>query len=372
MKRLAAMVFALILLIPATGCRLASRNNGRNTQMLEVPEIKSVTEELKKESPSVHITQSPAEKLMNSLVPYSDVNGCFTALIPQGWAVSTAGFDMLYWIRIYDPANPDLQVFTLLKTECLLSSQKSKSFFEKYRNYELYAMSADMIVAQKVEDFYGQFMEFAKFMAQYEPTYKGFEYPQIYTFEVMEKNPYGSIFADLALDDSVIHASFDDVYTGQKGEGMFTGSLCRGLDMGEAGYNEMYNINAVTASYGEFSEYEALLSTIFGSIQYTDVFISTVMKDLMISAEAAAALNSTLQATSDIITGGWNARQKSYDIISAKQSDATMGYERVYNTETGEVYKAYNGFLDIPDIENYYLPVTDDMYSLPVSGYIER
>lgn len=35
-------------------------------------------------------------------------------------------------------------------------------------------------------------------------------------------------------------------------------------------------------------------------------------------------------------------RQNSYDIISQKQSDATLGYEHVYDTETNEIYKAYN------------------------------
>ena len=36
----------------------------------------------------------------------------------------------------------------------------------------------------------------------------------------------------------------------------------------------------------------------------------------------------------------WENRQTTYDIMSQKQSDATLGYERVYNTDTGEIYES--------------------------------
>lgn len=75
--------------------------------------------------------------------------------------------------------------------------------------------------------------------------------------------------------------------------------------------------------------------------------------------------------TSNIITEGWANRQISYDTISQKQSDATLGYEHVYDTETNEIYKAYNGFTD-DYTGSKYQAVTDDMYSSPISGYIEK
>ncbi len=49
-----------------------------------------------------------------------------------------------------------------------------------------------------------------------------------------------------------------------------------------------------------------------------------------------------------------------------------MGYERFYDTETGEIYRAANGFGDSYDGKRYQ-PVTDDnMYTEAISGYIER
>ena len=376
-KRLFALLLCAALLAATAGC---GRTAGEVTDGADIKAAKTAsqtdaaaepTEAPADEAPDFTITSTPAQQLREALVSYTDPNGCFTAVIPEGWAVSTAGYDMYYWIRIYDPAQPDLQVFTLLKTECLLMNDASKSFYESMRGLSLYTMFADMIVVERVEDFYSGFMDFCSFVAQYEPTYAGFEYPQISAFETLESFPYGSYAASAALEDTMLHATFEDYYTGQTGEGMFTGTLCRGFESGGVGCNMLYNINAVTAPYGELAEYESLLAEIFASIQYTDTFISTVMYDLQLQASAAQQLNQTLTETSAIITEGWNARQQSYDIISQKQSDATLGYERVYDVETGEVYRAYNGFTDTPGVESYFLPVTDDMYSAPVAGYIE-
>ena len=57
-----------------------------------------------------------------------------------------------------------------------------------------------------------------------------------------------------------------------------------------------------------------------------------------------------------------------------------MGYDRVYDTRTGEVYRAYDGFYDMYDrnrasFDNQDLRIlkeTDDKrYALPITGYIE-
>lgn len=373
MKRFTAILLTFALLSTMTACGIFNLPVGNGTPTDDTPDGPTAIltpNDNQPKKPEVNISKTPAEELMGKLVPYEDVNGCFTATIPEGWAVSTAGFDMMYWIRIYDPQNPELQVFALLKTECLLMDQNSKAFYENKRNLELYKIFADMIVVEKVEDFYSQLGEFNNFMTAYEPTYAGFEYPQISNFEVLERQDYGSFLSDVAMEDSILHATFDNPATGQKGEGMFTGTLLRGFVMNGVGCNMMYNINAVTAPYGEFAEYEQLLTQIFSSIQYTDAFVSTVMKDQQIKAAGSAQLSQILAETSNIITEGWAARQTNYDSISAKYSDSILGYERVYDVETGEIYKAYIGFTDNPGMSDYYQPVTEDMYSQPVTGYI--
>lgn len=69
--------------------------------------------------------------------------------------------------------------------------------------------------------------------------------------------------------------------------------------------------------------------------------------------------------------GAWENRSKTYDIMSQKQSDTTLGYERVYDTDTGEIYKAYNGFTDDYDGQKYK-SISEEMYIEKTSGYIEK
>ena len=50
--------------------------------------------------------------------------------------------------------------------------------------------------------------------------------------------------------------------------------------------------------------------------------------------------------------------------------DATLGYERVYDSEKNEIYRAPVDFFDYYSGDRYK-PVTDDQYLLPIDGYID-
>lgn len=71
------------------------------------------------------------------------------------------------------------------------------------------------------------------------------------------------------------------------------------------------------------------------------------------------------------MTRGWAERQKGFDARVGKRADATMGYERVVD-ERGDVYRAYNGFMDNPGRSQGFRAAPDDAYSRPLAGYIER
>ena len=70
-----------------------------------------------------------------------------------------------------------------------------------------------------------------------------------------------------------------------------------------------------------------------------------------------------------MIMSSWENRNTSQDIMSQKQSDATMGYERIQDTETGDIYKIDNGFMDHYD-GSRYRSITDDQYTEPVKAVI--
>ena len=307
-----------------------------------------------------------------SLATFRDPKGNFTMKVPKGWAVSSGGFDLLHWIHACDPKKPELGVFVLLKTECLLMNRQSKAFYWDKRGFGLYAMFADMIVVEKVEDFYAQFPAFCAFAAKWEKSYAGFAFPQIAGFELVEKKPARTAMSRVARDDALLRGTFTDPLTKRRGEGLFTGTLCPGVVMGNVGCNVMYNISGVTAPEGELGEWAATLAEVLGSVRYSEAFEATAARDAQIRAAGNAKLAQTLQETSDLVVRGWEERQKGFDARVGKRADATMGYERVVEKDGGKVYRAYNGFLDAPENQKRFQAAPDEAYSRPVEGTIER
>ena len=307
------------------------------------------------------------------LVAFRDPKGNFTMQVPKGWVVSSGGFDLLHWIHACDPKRPELGVFTLLKTECLLMNRASKQFYWDKRGFGLYAMFADMIVAEKVEDLYAQFPAFCAFAAKWEKSYAGFAFPQIADFELVEKKPARTAMSRVALDDALLRGTFTDPLTKRRGEGLFTGTLCRGIVLtGNVGCNIMYNISGVTAPEGELGDWAATLAKVLGSVRYSEAFEATAARDAQIRAAGNAKLAQTLQQTSDLVVRGWEERQKGFDARVGKRSDATLGYERVVEKDSGRVYRAYNGFLDASENQRRFEAAPDEAYSRPIDGTIDR
>ena len=308
-----------------------------------------------------------------SLVAFRDPKGNFTMQVPKGWVVSSGGFDLLHWIHACDPKRPELGVFTLLKTECLLMNRASKQFYWDKRGFGLYAMFADMIVAEKVEDLYAQFPAFCAFAAKWEKSYAGFAFPQIADFELLEKRPARTAMSRVALDDALLRGTFTDPLTKRRGEGLFTGTLCRGIVLtGNVGCNVMYNISGVTAPEGELGDWAETLAKVLGSVRYSEAFEATAARDAQIRAAGSAKLAQTLQQTSDLVVRGWEERQKGFDARVGKRSDATLGYERVVEKDSGRVYRAYNGFLDASENQRRFEAAPDEAYSRPIDGTIDR
>ena len=308
-----------------------------------------------------------------SLVAFRDPKGNFTMQVPKGWVVSSGGFDLLHWIHACDPKRPELGVFTLLKTECLLMNRASKQFYWDKRGFGLYAMFADMIVAEKVEDLYAQFPAFCAFAAKWEKSYAGFAFPQIADFELLEKRPARTAMSRVALDDALLRGTFTDPLTKRRGEGLFTGTLCRGIVLtGNVGCNVMYNISGVTAPEGELGDWAETLAKVLGSVRYSEAFEATAARDAQIRAAGNAKLAQTLQQTSDLVVRGWEERQKDFDARVGRRSDATLGYERVVEKDSGRVYRAYNGFLDASENQRRFEAAPDEAYSRPIDGTIDR
>lgn len=332
----------------------------------------------------IKITQTAAKSVQTEKFETAD----FSVTIPKGWTVTWGGTNIYHSIRISDPNEPLNQMFLLLKADILLHSQAGKDAWQQ--NYNLGNTQAALFAKAPVlanpstEGFFKIFPQYTAFVSEVEPDYAGYAFPDFDNFTVTDRYPSASSMQSVAIGDELLRADFTD--NGKKGEGLFSASV---VDFGsytisggnvvnyqlqgvDGGYYMAYNIVAVTAVKDTFIEWESVLTDCMKTLQYSDSFINATNQASNEKVALAKQISRNFNATMDAMMSSWENRNRSFDIMSQKQSDAILGYERVYNTDTGEIYKATNGFTDVYDGSRYQSVTDDNMYAQPISGYIEK
>ena len=293
----------------------------------------------------------------------------FSIKKPKGWKVETLGNYIHYTIKVYNPDNPLYQFFFNMKTEGYNKSEDAKKWQQKYYPNNAFAKTS-VIASKDTEGFYKIFND----MGPLNNT-SSFTFPNLTDFTVSENLGKGILGGDM------LRATFKDA-NGKDGEGIFTAyvydpgayyvyeNIMSGKKI-DIQYLIVYDTIFITTPKDEFIDWEDTLNTICSTLTFTDTFINgfnTEQDAVMKNFQEIRAIGNEI---SDGIMDSWNKRNTSFDIMSQKQSDAILGYERVYDTETNEIYKAYNGFTDDYDGKRYK-PITEDMYSKKTSGFIEK
>ena len=364
------MIIALIaiVIIVILGVMLLNNNKKESDEVGKTE--KSATKE------DVKIVANEASKL--TLEEYKTDN--FTMKKPTGWTVETGGTGIFYAIRVYDPQNTNNQVYLMLKVQPLLKNTSAKTSWQNYYsmsgNNSQYKLFADAVILDNptTEGFYKKFDEISTYLSSLEPTLSTMKFPKFSNFTKIEEFESSASMKSVALDSKVLRGTFTGENS-KEGEGLFMASVVNfgnqyqgGVDMG---YYMIYDIMSITSAKDEFIDYKDILLESVNSIEFTDSYVKQTIDDSNAQTQKALELNASMQKAFDSYMSAWESRSKSYDIMSQKQSDATLGYERVYDTDTGEIYKAYNGFTD--DYQgNKYQSITDNMYTEKTSGYIEE
>ena len=296
-------------------------------------------------------------------------NGLVKLKVPEGWKVDVLGDYIHYTVKAYDPNNPTYQFFFNLKTEGYNKSEAAKAWQKKFYPNEIFAKNP-VISTKNTEGFYKIFNELGPLNNT-----STFTFPTITDFTVVEKLGKGLVGGD------VLRATFKD-QDGNDAEGLFSAYV---YDVGphyvsedflsakqvDIQYLNVYDTIFITAPKDEFINWEEPLSIIASSLEFSETFLNGFNKQQDAVMKNFQNVRNICNQITDGIIDSWEKRNASFDIMSQKQSDATLGYERVYDTKTGEVYKAYNGFTDDYDGKRYKT-ITDDMYTKGISGYIEK
>lgn len=301
------------------------------------------------------INATPVQRIVTETYTYND--GRFTMEIPVGWKIITTGTSAAdLSVRVYDPECPERTFYRAGKAQPFLRSQAAKDWYGQYAGLGfIYAAFADapaleeLTVACYVRHM-GDLRDYGK---KYAGNSQFLDYnvcPEVYNAQILEARPSGMASLPTCYDNSLVRVAF----TSERGvacQGMITAQPTRieasvymnGVDISP---DIVYDSMGFMAPEGELIELEDALSRCLTSFRYDEEFIRQSVRAAGQEAEIIRQMAENMQSAYDSYNSAWESREATYDILSQERSDATLGYDRLYDTETGEIYRAELGFWD--------------------------
>jgi hypothetical protein len=174
----------------------------------------------------------------------------------------------------------------------------------------------------------------------------------------MEKIPNFRILADRPMRIAAPNVKADVLDTSATVAGK--GYRGRVLSVIQSGYGRFGALQILVAARSDrFAGIERWLERLAGSVAITNTAGIGMQDQVMLPP------NRPLESVFGNVTENWAARNRVYDDISRKRSDATLGVETVYDPVTGEVFRVpnrnydarYHGYHDPRNYRNILLPL---------------
>lgn len=308
------------------------------------------------ESSSPEMTDPPADLPALNIrladwknVEWTDYNNVyFTLRIPKGWQVEWQGnAQQLYW-RAYDPdsmlglsnldhryAAKDYRYMQAGAVDMYLVNGTVREFFETaYRSSTEYFTVKNSIVPDNKAQ-----------LQAIRPTTPIRDYQSMYA--VFKEN-------------------------GVEGEGVYSAVVMESRDVWAGGMNYgLWEINCIFTEWaplGELVNWQPVLREIAQSFSYTQYYVQEWRSVL-------GTYDSPTSPTgdSDPVLEAFEERSTADTILQEKRSDMIGEYERVVDNKTGDIYRAYNGFLDdIGNEQTRYSPIREEQYAEGFVGWIDK
>ncbi len=308
----------------------------------------------------------PSEVSQVSYAKYRDPSGYFSVDIPRGWRVRTGlkpngQFDLIsYAITVFDPKHPERELYFCLNSAIGLKSQAARDWYR--RSYGANNMFAQMPVLPELST--------AGYFAAMGPL---FGYRQFTVLERVARTPFGGdlIVAECtAANGKRLQGLYHAVVQGMTYMVQANPFNFRAGQI-DVGVITEFTIISETTAKEDFVDWQPVLDHCLSTINFSDSFHRQRQQAWAQVMGTARYIRQTGDQISDMIMDTYNRRNASYDILSQKRSDATLGYERVQDTETGEYLRAENGFSDWYDGRRYRPATEDAAYTSPISGTID-
>lgn len=346
---------ALVFIITAgafSGCASVSVNEPTEKEDVSLSVTDAVSSETndgtnaaETYTPAREVSVRPAEWASVQWQPYSCAY--FTLSVPTGWQVQWDGNAQKLWWRVTNPEG-DVGIYNLDHDYAAKDPAMTQTLgFQKPLN--------DASVQGYFEMIYENSSDYFSVQNSLVPA----------NYNVLQSSTNKKIW-----DYKALYATFKDSTVGE-GEGVYSAVMFDHDDIIIRGANYAnWEIDAILSQWaplGQFVNWSGVLAQIAQSFAYTDYYVQEWQGWLNTSVTPTSSTSDT-----DPVMQAFEERSKSDTVIQEKRSDMIGEYERVYDNETGNIYRAYNGFLDDIGDQNRYTPITDNQYADGYVGWIDK
>lgn len=369
-KRIVGILLAVSMSLAMAGCgesKKIEENTSGNTeestvestteggQLIPIDNTTQAQTTEEKIDSDANVKVTPTENASIKWVSYTTPEGYMTLDIPEGWEVVQRNIDVIgYELLVYDPSSPGRRFYFCTA----VTSYPSQEEWNWWRQQTINMLGID----------YGDYWYIspvASSQSLFENSGNYFGYTNFSVIDNLGQNGWGGdvIQATCTLD-------------GINVEGIFTSGVVD-LPFDPIPYLSDGTMDLadgtviMTAPEEEYTNWEGVLGQMFATLTFSDKYWTDRAAMQQQMQQTANYLSYQANVMSDMIMSSWEARNNSYDIQSQQYSDATLGRERIYDNETGEVYYAANGWSDSYYGNRYELVQTGSpLYNLPVTGTI--
>lgn len=303
----------------------------------------------------------------SDLKPVNYNGGFFTIKIPSGWKIYTAGQCSELAFVIRDQKNPLRQIFFFGAVGPVYMSQQQKQIDWNYMNMGGYPINwIEMPVVNPLtpENFMLNFQYIActQIAQQFMP-----QVPRLKNFRVISVTQQPSMI--YGGSNGIVRALFTK--SQKAGEGLFMCTVAPGAPYtGGPGGGSAYGfmVAGITAPKKEFAKLQPFLAKSLGSFSISQTYVNQCIHSSQAAFQQVMKAGQTLRETSDMIMEGWESRNKTQDIMAEKQSDAMLGFERVYDPDTQETYQVDPQFWEQYKLKRERFE-TNNLQVIPSSNY---
>ena len=272
----------------------------------------------------------------------------FTMYIPKGWVVEWNGnSDNLIWMA----TNPE----------------KNTGMMNIAHDYAAKDPNMTQMLGMNKSLTYGTVEEYFKTLYSTTTDY----YTPVASCVPSNKDQIQQLRPDKLINDyQTIYATYSE--NGVPGEGVYSCVIMEAPDRIIRGNNyASWEINGILAQFcplGELMNWKSVFQTMIKSFAYTDYFYDEIL------SKTGTSISRDAPSNNDVVLEAFEERSESDTIIQEKRSDMIGEYERVYDNDSGQIYRAYNGFYQDIGGENQskYTPITDQQYTQGYVGWIEK